>query len=270
MTRRELAARIAERLAREKPALTQKWQREKNPFRHLVIDRVLPDDAARAIYEAFPEPEAMVLKKDLREKKRIAVQMDRFHPLLSETIYAFQDPGVIDILSEITGIRRLFPDETLYAAGLSLMSQGDFLAPHIDNSHDEARQRYRVLNLLYYVSPEWEGNFGGNLELWDGRVTTPKTVVPAFNRVVLIETHTASWHSVSPVRADRNRCCVSNYYFSDQSPVGREYFQVTSFTGWPGERWRRAILAGDRMLRNGIRFILPKGIVKTEHVFRRR
>ena len=36
------------------------------------------------------------------------------------------------------------------------MTEGDFLNPHIDNSHDAKRERYRRLNLLYYVSPGWE------------------------------------------------------------------------------------------------------------------
>ena len=32
------------------------------------------------------------------------------------------------------------------------MPQGNYLKPHLDNSHDRDRKRYRVLNLLYYVT----------------------------------------------------------------------------------------------------------------------
>ena len=52
----------------------------------------------------------------------------------------------------------------LYAGGISMMAPGHFLNPHIDNSHDKFRQRYRVLNLLSYVSPDWDQTRGCNLE----------------------------------------------------------------------------------------------------------
>ena len=40
-------------------------------------------------------------------------------------------------------------------AGLA-MFEGDFLNPHVDNSHDANREKYRRLNLLFYVSPDWK------------------------------------------------------------------------------------------------------------------
>jgi Rps23 Pro-64 3,4-dihydroxylase Tpa1-like proline 4-hydroxylase len=38
------------------------------------------------------------------------------------------------------------------------MSKGAYLRPHLDNSHDKNRKRYRVVNLLYYVTPDWREN----------------------------------------------------------------------------------------------------------------
>ena len=131
-----------------------------------------------------------------------------------------------------------------------MMFPGDFLNPHIDNSHDAARDRYRRLNLLYYASPDWSLENGGNFELWDDEVKTPKTIVSHFNRLVVMETDKNSWHSVSPVRAERPRCCVSNYYFSKLSPDTTQYFHVTSFTGRPDEGVKRAVGVVDNALRN--------------------
>jgi hypothetical protein len=37
----------------------------------------------------------MVLKKSIREDKYVAAQMNEYHPLLEETIYAFQDKKVV-------------------------------------------------------------------------------------------------------------------------------------------------------------------------------
>ena len=69
-----------------------------------------------------------------------------------------------------------------------MMCNNDFLNPHIDNSHDASKKNFRRLNLLYYVSPEWVLNNGGNLELWDKKVEKFKTIIAKFNRLVVMKT----------------------------------------------------------------------------------
>lgn len=163
----------------------------------------------------------------------------------------------------------MIPDEHLYAGGISLMGHGHFLNPHLDNSHDKDRNVYRVLNLLFYVTPDWEHGSGGNLELWDeGPKGQPREIVSKFNRLVLMVTHQKSWHSVNPVRATHaSRCCVSNYYFSHTPVSEKEYFHVTSFRGRPEQPVRDVVLQGDAALRMGIRKVFPGGVVANPHVY---
>jgi Rps23 Pro-64 3,4-dihydroxylase Tpa1-like proline 4-hydroxylase len=130
------------------------------------------------------------------------------------------------------------------------MFKDDFLNPHIDNSHDAKRERYRRLNLLYYVSPDWKIENGGNLELWDSSITKPLTITALPNRLAVMETNNKSWHSVSRVTADKPRCCVSNYYFSKISPDNKSYFHVTSFSGRPEESLKRIVGLADNSVRN--------------------
>jgi Rps23 Pro-64 3,4-dihydroxylase Tpa1-like proline 4-hydroxylase len=194
--------------------------------------------------------------------------MNRHHPLLEESVYAFQTPAIVERVQRITGLRALEPDELLYAGGVSLMGPGHFLNPHVDNSHDKVRQRYRVLNLLFYVSPEWIESNGCNLELWpDGPTGKPITIVSRFNRLVVMVTNQGSWHSVSRNASSQDRCCVSNYYFS-QHPVGpQEYFHVTSFRGRPEQKVRDMILRADIFLRMSIRKLFPQGVKKNPHFY---
>jgi Rps23 Pro-64 3,4-dihydroxylase Tpa1-like proline 4-hydroxylase len=209
-------------------------------------------------------------RKSLREHKYVAAQMDRYYPILEEIIFAFQQPGVVKAVTEITGIEDMLPDEHLYAGGISLMAKDNFLNPHLDNSHDKAREMYRVLNLLYYVSPDWSEDSGGNLELWDnGPKGERREIVSKFNRLVLMATHERSWHSVNQVRVDRSRCCVSNYYFSRKPLEGHEYFHVTSFRGRPEQHVRDLVLQGDVALRQGVRKVFKKGVRETKHVYRK-
>ncbi|MGH8742279.1 MAG: 2OG-Fe(II) oxygenase, partial [Burkholderiales bacterium] len=180
--------------------------------------------------------------------------------LLKDISFALQDAAVIHRVSAITGVEVQVADPSLYAGGLSMMGRGHFLNPHIDNSHEESRRLYRTVNLLYYVTPGWRLENGGNLELWDRAVRRNATIVSQFNRLVLMETTPWSWHSVSPVAIDRFRCCVSNYYFSPRSPTGQQYFNVTSFSARPEQKMRRLIAWADGKLRNAVRIAVPRGL----------
>ncbi len=269
MNRQKLAELIIQRLKNESSSLREQFD-SVYPIRSFVVDELLPADLVKEIYEAFPAKEQMVLRKSLRENKYVAAQMNRYNPLLEEIVFAFQHPAVVQLVGNITGMPHLIPDEHLYAGGISLMGKGQFLNPHLDNSHDKDRNNYRVLNLLYYVSPDWQLEYGGNLELWDeGPQSPPRTITSRSNRLVVMNTSQRSYHSVSPVTTDNNRCCVSNYYFSPVPPESRDYFHVTSFRGRPEQRWRDWVLQGDSRLRNSLRVLFRKGIRPIWHMYKK-
>lgn len=213
----------------------------------------------------------MMLKKSIREDKYVGVQMDQYNSLIAEAIYAFQDKRVVEVIKEICNIEECSADASLYAGGISSMNEKQFLKPHLDNSHDQKRDKWRVLNLLYYTTPNWKKEFGGNLEVWPkGLRENPTTIVSKFNRLVVMGTEINSWHSVSPVVVDNRRNCVSNYYFSN-TPLNKEdSFHVTLFRGWPKQKLEDAVLRFDGFARMLIRKIFPKGVVKNPHVYNKK
>jgi Rps23 Pro-64 3,4-dihydroxylase Tpa1-like proline 4-hydroxylase len=249
MDRTSMATLIAAKLDARRDELKAQYLASSNSIGHFYIDDLLPHDLAKAIYEQFPRPSTMKLKKTLREYKYIAAQMDQYDPILEEAIYAFQDQRVVDVIKDICGMKSAYPDLHLYAGGISMMGDKQYLNPHLDNSHDKDRDRWRVLNLLYYVTPDWPEESGGNLELWpDGPKGESITVHSKFNRLAVMATHGDSWHSVSPIDADLFRCCVSNYYFSDEPLKQTDRFHVTSFRGRPEQWLRDFVLRGDIQL----------------------
>jgi Rps23 Pro-64 3,4-dihydroxylase Tpa1-like proline 4-hydroxylase len=269
LTRKYLADLILEKLSAHKDELFLQFNRE-GLINSCVIDNLLPDNIALEIYNTFPSPEDMVGYRSLRENKRIAAQMDLYNPLLEEIVFAFQDDRIVKITEEITGIKEMIPDENLYAGGISLMATGNFLNPHLDNSHDNERNNYRVLNLLYYVTPNWDIENGGNLELWDnGMEQQQRTIHSKFNRLVIMITNEISIHSVSKVVSEGKRCCVSNYYFSKKPAVNNEYFHVTSFYGRPEEPVKNIFLRADALLRQLVRKLTGKRIIKTKHIYKK-
>jgi Rps23 Pro-64 3,4-dihydroxylase Tpa1-like proline 4-hydroxylase len=262
MFKDELIQLIVKRLQADKNAAAISFARssEHVGVRYCYVENLLPVEMARKIYNVFPKLEQMRLMSSFRERKYTSKHFDQFSPVLKDITFAMQDIEVVKVIEEITGISQQIPDPTLYAGGLSMMGEGHFLNPHIDNSHEATRQYYRTLNLLYYVTPDWEIGNGGNLELWDQPVRKNVTIHSKFNRLVLMETTPSSWHSVSPIVVPKLRCCVSNYYFSPISPTGESYFNVTSFSARPEQTFRRAAAWIDNGLRQGIRAIFPSGV----------
>jgi Rps23 Pro-64 3,4-dihydroxylase Tpa1-like proline 4-hydroxylase len=267
MNRKDYAVLIERRLRAELPRMKEDFSRF--TVQSCYVDNLLPEQEARSIYAAFPDKSTMMLKKSLRENKYVAAQMDKFSPVLEEIVFAFQEVNVLKTIEEITGIREMVADTNLYAGGISLMAEGNFLNPHLDNSHDKERERYRVLNLLYYVTPDWSHEAGGNLELWDdGPRKQQREITSHFNRLAIMATHQKSWHSVSQVRVNRSRCCISNYYFSARPLEDHDYFHVTSFRGRPEQPVRDLLLQGDIAIRQGVRKVFKKGIVENPHVYK--
>jgi Rps23 Pro-64 3,4-dihydroxylase Tpa1-like proline 4-hydroxylase len=255
---------IADRLRQDAVRLREEWNRSA-PVRHVVIDDLLPEDDVRKLAEVMPSEGELTHKDTLRERKSVGVEVKRYHPAVSAHLFAFQQPEVVEAVTSITGHRDSRPDPTLYASGISAMQKNDYLRPHLDNSHDGDQQLYRVLNLLFYVTPDWRLENGGNLELWDMHVKNNTTITSRFNRLALMETSPRSWHSVSRVVADGRRLCVSNYYFSPTSPTGVEYRNVTSFTGRPEEPFVRALLQLDSAILNIVGRTMPFLLKRNPH-----
>lgn len=267
ISRSDMGHLITQRIRSQSASLKQMWA-ESQPVKHFFIDDLLPEDQTLAIAANYPEPARLNLKSSLRERKRTGVSVHDYHPLIGESLFAFQQPDVVAAIAEITGLEGLEADPSLYASGISMMGRGDFLNPHIDNSHDGDRVRYRLLNLLFYVSPDWRLENGGNLELWDEKVSRPTTVLSKFNRLVVMLTNQRSWHSVNKVTADALRLCVSNYYFSVKPASEAAYLNVTTFAGRPGELLKRPLLKLDGKVLNALGKTFPQLTKLTRHRLR--
>lgn len=233
MDQQGLGAQIAARIREESSRLKSFWEGA-HPVRHCMLDDLLPESTARQVYDSLPDPSTLMLRESIKERKRVGIRLENYAPEMAAILLAFQEPEVVEAVSEITGQQGLQADASLYGSGISLMLEGDFLLPHLDNSHDGDGKLYRVLNLLYYVTPDWPEDGGGNLELWDKPMKERLEVHAKFNRLVLMETHTESVHSVTKVQqAGGMRACISNYYFSEEPSNHKEHVHKTTFFARP-------------------------------------
>ena len=241
----ELTDLIVKRLNESKEQLKKQFFLE-HPIkvaRHFVLDDLLPTEIAESIYANFPNPSQMHLLSSPGKIKLKYCHLKDASSLLQDINFAIQDPKVVAVIEEITEIKKQIPDPTRFAGGISTLLKGYYLNPHIDNSHDVEKKRYyRTVNVLYYVSPNWRVENGGNYELWDEAIKNHILVPSLFNRLVVMETNRTSWHAVNPVLCNKPRCCVFNYFFSEQSPESEAYFfDAPSFKPRPEQKFRRAI-----------------------------
>jgi len=232
MTRQQLSEQIAQQLAAHKEELSRYWN-QSSPVRHFYLDGLLPEEWAIECYDALPGAADLMERNTIKEHKHVGIDLEKYKPLVGDILLAFQDAGVIKAVSEITGVKDLLPDESLYGSGVSMMLEGDFLLPHLDNSHDGDGNLYRVLNTLYYITPNWPEDKGGNLELWDSHMKQRLEIHSRFNRLVVMETNTRSIHSVNKVVNNGARTCISNYYFSEKPVNEPEYIHKTTFYARP-------------------------------------
>jgi len=241
----QLTDLIVQRLNETKEQLKKEFFLEHHikVARHFVLDNLLPTEIAERIYAEFPKPRKMHLISNRGKIKLKYSHLKDTSMLLQDINAAIQDPKVVAAVEDITEIKNQIPDPTRFAGGISTLLKGYYLNPHLDNSHDvETKSFYRTVNVLYYVSPNWRVEHGGNYELWNESVTECILVPSLFNRLVVMETNRTSWHAVNPVLCDAARCCVFNYFFSEQSPEREAYFfDAPSFRARPEQKIRRTI-----------------------------
>ena len=162
-------------------------------------------------------------------------------------------------------------DPELYAGGISSMSNGCFLNPHIDNSHDRNLNKYRRLNLLYYVNKEFNSDIdGGELILYPNGLRQKEIKLPcAFNRLIIMRTDNKSLHGVNKIKSKINRRkCISNYYFSKESPTGCNYYHSTTFRGFKREYLKGSFLRISGLSKTYIKkmiYKITKKSISTNH-----
>ena len=129
-----------------------------------ILDDFLPEEIVLETFKNFPCEGTFFYRDTFPQRKLSFAKLnDLPNPLIENMTDAFQSPSVIFEISRITKIPDLFGDPSLYAGGISRMDKSYFLNPHIDNSHDADRLRYRRLNILFYVSPDIKEQDGGTL-----------------------------------------------------------------------------------------------------------
>ncbi len=217
------------------------------PFRHAVIDGLLPDQVLDAVLDEFPTPEAVPWQEfDRPTEVKLALADTTLMGAATRNLLAECNGEVfIDFLEELTGISGLIPDPHFSGGGLHQIRQGGFLKVHADFNRHARLQLDRRLNVLIYLNKDWDESYGGALELWNEDMTAAeRTVAPLFNRLAVFATTSTAYHG-HPVALtcppDRARRSIALYYYTNGRPDDEvQAAHSTLFRARPDERVRRS------------------------------
>jgi hypothetical protein len=191
-----------------------------------IIDNFLSNDTAKLIASEFPDlgSKAWYNYNSPLEKKRACNNWYFFGPETYKIFSYLNSEEFLNKLKEITGIKNLYLDLGLHGGGLHIQGNGDKLNLHLDYSIHPKINLKRKINLIIYLSEDWNTDWGGNLELWshDYELNRPlekfATIDNIFNRAIIFDTSQNSWHGFP----DEIKCpegklrkSIAVYYLTD-------------------------------------------------------
>ncbi len=197
------------------------------PYRHFSIDNFLKEDFANQIHTHFPSIEKLNKHYNgLNEKKSEGSNFNDFHESLTLLRTELMSKEFAAWMIQITGIDELFVTDDKLGTGLHQGSNGSFLDIHIDFNIHAEKNVHRRLNLLIYMNKDWLPEYGGDLEMWDAKMTKcEKKIAPIFNRCVVFETNEISYHGYSKITIPEhiNRKSIYTYFYTPLREDARNY-----------------------------------------------
>ena len=205
------------------------------PFPHAVIDDYFSEKEMQEAASVFPNHQTWRTDEWNRPQPN-GTKHEKKNSNTSDVLNVAPEPikkilkhvnsqEFLDFLSSITGIQNLIPDNKFQGGGMHQIEHGGYLDVHLDfTRHKTHKNLYRRANILLYMNPDWQDEWGGNLELWTNsrhrggeRV---KEIRPVLGRMVIFGTAKNSWHGhPNPLNTPEGvrRNSLAAYYYSEES-----------------------------------------------------
>ncbi len=233
-------------------ALARRYQ-ESRPIPHILLEGFLDPTLAHQAAAEFPEPstEAWTQYKHQNENKLGMAKRDLFPPLLAELADDLNSARFVSWLSRLTGISGLMADPSLEGGGLHQSARGGFLNVHTDFSHHHYQKRWRRrINLILYLNPRWQPEWGGAIELWDtGMRRCVVKYPPLVNHALIFNTDEKSLHGFpEPLTCPEgvSRKSLALYYYT-LDEVSRVSPRSTDYRARPSDGlWKSALIWADK------------------------
>jgi Rps23 Pro-64 3,4-dihydroxylase Tpa1-like proline 4-hydroxylase len=189
------------------------------PFEHVIIDNFLETSYAEKLHKLFPTNYDDWHKYvNPIEVKYAYDNISSLDKELSDYFYFLSSNQLIEVFKNLTNINDLTYDEYLHGAGLHCHPKNGRLNIHLDYEKHPYSGKERRINIIYFLTKDWQQEWNGQNELWDKNVTScvQKTDIQ-FNRAIVFKTNDTSWHGLpEKINCPENmfRKSLAYYYVS--------------------------------------------------------
>lgn len=160
-----------------------------NPVPWIVFDDFLPNDLLRTIQKEINQiPEHIWTPFTRAGSMMKECNHLKYSPTIRELALNLNSHEFLSWLENLTGIEKILPDPHFIGAGLMRCFTGDSLKLHTDFNWNEQLHLNRCLNMILYLSPEWQEDWHGALEFWNFEKTEClHKIYPIPNRLLIWE-----------------------------------------------------------------------------------
>ncbi len=106
----------------------------------------------------------------------------------------------------------------MHGAGLHIHPRGGRLGIHLDYERHPITGKQRRINIILYMTRDWDPAWNGHTELWLADMATCVVRSPVqFNHAIIFRTDDISWHGLpEPIRCPKGqfRKSIAYYYVS--------------------------------------------------------
>mgnify|MGYP003334123653 FL=1 len=174
------------------------------PFNHVIIDDFFLPKVAEQLATEFPSYNnpGLGFYNNAIENKKVLNKWDKFPKLTYQVFTYLSRIEFVSNMRDLIGESSLWMDVGLNGGGWHMHGRGGKNNVHLDyNIHPKLGEQ-RKLNIIVYMTPNWQPEWEGGLEIWthDPINYAPKdlvkTVENKFNRAVIFDTTQNSWHGL--------------------------------------------------------------------------
>lgn len=123
----------------------------------------------------------------------------------------------IEILTQISGVKHLMADTTLFGGGLHETRANGRFDIHRDFDRHPGTGLRNEFVLITYLNHDWKTEHGGALELWDQDASRCiASVAPEFGKVLILKHSERSYHGhPTPFTGPKPRRSLASYYYTN-------------------------------------------------------
>jgi len=210
------------------PYIFGDWFNEKintvsNPFPHVIIPEFIKPEYYNQIKSKLPsEPNENWWKyENPLEVKYALDNLELMDNDIRNVFYSLSHEVTIDKFKKIFNIPDLEYDPYCHGSGLHMHPRYGRLNLHLDYEIHPILNKQRRLNIILYLNDDWNPEWNGDTQLWNGNETVSECVIKSYpkeNTAIVFVTTEKSWHGVPDIILCPNnfyRKTLAFYYISD-------------------------------------------------------